>query len=95
MRAVAVGGPRLGSAQRAPPYTGPVKPFRLNLPRRAPDPRVLPRLTAGPQDPEVDALTVEEVLWVRDRALGGRLIGPTIVLQLVEAYFEARGTRGP
>jgi hypothetical protein len=53
----------------------------------------LDRLSAGAQDPDVDALTFDEVLWVRDRALGGGLIGPAIVLQLVEAYFEARGTR--
>jgi hypothetical protein len=59
------------------------------------DPRLLARLTAGPQDPDVDALSFEEILWVRDRALGGRLVGPTIVLQLVEAYFEARGLRTP
>ena len=59
------------------------------------DPELLARLTAGPQDPDVAALSFDEVLWVRDRALGGRLVGPTIVLELVEAYFEARGSRLP
>ena len=50
-------------------------------------------MTAGRQDPDVEPLSFEEVLWVRDRVLSGRLIGPTIVLELVEAYFEARGSR--
>ncbi len=60
--------------------------------QRTPAPN-LDRVTAGPQDPDVDPLTFDEVIWVRDRSLGGRLIAPTIVLQLVEAYFEARGSR--
>ena len=59
---------------------------------RTPAPN-LDRVTAGPQDPDVDPLSFDEILWVRDRSLGGRLIAPTIVLQLVEAYFEARGSR--
>jgi hypothetical protein len=58
-------------------------------------PGLLARLTAGPQDPDVEPLTFEDVLWVRDRALGGGLVGPSIVLQLVESYFEARGSRTP
>jgi hypothetical protein len=57
--------------------------------------RLLSRLSAGSQDPDVGALTFDEVLWVRDRALGGRLVAPRIVLVLVEAYFEARGSRLP
>ena len=61
-----------------------------SVPASAPD---LATLTAGRQDPDVEPLTFDEVLWVRDRVLAGRLIGPAIVLQLVEAYFEARGSR--
>jgi hypothetical protein len=53
----------------------------------------LASMTAGRQDPDVEPLTFEEILWVRDRVLAGRLVGPAIVLQLVEAYFEARGSR--
>jgi hypothetical protein len=59
------------------------------------EPGLLARVTAGRQDPDVAALSFDEVLWVRDRALAGRLVAPRVVLELIEAYFEARGSRLP